>query len=375
MITVRYSDFIPQNIATKDAVRIGIHNAKGKLLSAFDLNKLTQPDVGSKHYSFGSISDVHITTNSSSASDLINALKYFNNNASFVCVCGDLTDNGFDEQLTIYKESVDSSSSKPVYAITGNHESYRVNDATQGSISIVDIIENYTGMPLYYSLGIDANGKCVDKDVSRNPISYGDNVSDVFIMLGIKSEGELFVNTATDNELQWLYETLEANRNKRCFVFQHVFNGAGNTAVCGNPFGLYYNYCWSHTTQPKVFESLMQHYRNVIWFHGHSHFRYDIQSKNCTYANIDKSAGYWSVHIPSITKPRLDIDADNNGKLDYYEEGSEGYLVEVYENHIILRGRDFVKGEFLPIATYCLDTSLQAIEPNTFTDPTGTITT
>ena len=54
---------------------------------------------------------------------------------------------------------------------------------------------------------------------------------------------------------------------------------------------------------------------------------------------------------------------------------SEGYIVDMYENHIVLRGRDFVKEKFLPIATYCIDTTLQNIEAKTYTDSTGTITT
>jgi hypothetical protein len=54
---------------------------------------------------------------------------------------------------------------------------------------------------------------------------------------------------------------------------------------------------------------------------------------------------------------------------------SEGYVVDVYENGIHLRGRDFVKGEFLPIASYWLDTTLQTIPAGTYTDSTGNIIT
>lgn len=52
---------------------------------------------------------------------------------------------------------------------------------------------------------------------------------------------------------------------------------------------------------------------------------------------------------------------------------SEGYIVDVYEDGIYLRGRDFVKGEFIPIASYWLDTTIKEIEANTFVDETGTI--
>ena len=49
----------------------------------------------------------------------------------------------------------------------------------------------------------------------------GNYDNDIFIMLG---EYGWTVNTPfADGELQFLYDTLEANRNKRCFVFFHVF--------------------------------------------------------------------------------------------------------------------------------------------------------
>jgi hypothetical protein len=53
---------------------------------------------------------------------------------------------------------------------------------------------------------------------------------------------------------------------------------------------------------------------------------------------------------------------------------SEGYVADVYKNHLVLKGRDFATEEFLPIATYCLDTTIQDIEANTYIDSTGTIT-
>lgn len=47
----------------------------------------------------------------------------------------------------------------------------------------------------------------------------------------------------------------------------------------------------------------------------------------------------------------------------------DGKIIEIP----ILKGRDFVQGKYLPIATYKLDTTLQTIEANTFTDSTGII--
>ena len=337
----KYEDFIPQNIATKGARKIGVYKGDTRK-GGFGLSNLSMPYIGKMLYGFGAISDVHIQR-TTAKDDFQRALTHFNGNDDihFVCVCGDLTESGYAEQLAEYKQCVDTYATKPIYAISGNHETY-------GGLDIPSVIETYTGKPFYYSF---------------------EQGNDVFVMLGIKSEDTLF----TDSEIQWLYNTLETNRNKRCFVFQHIFNGKEKEAVCGNAYGLYHNYCWSNAKQTTIFESLMEHYKNVVWFHGHSHLRFNLQSKNCTYANIDNSSGYWSVHIPSISVPREDADGD--GTTEYYTEGSEGYEVEVYENHIILRGRDFVGESYIPIAQYCLDTTLKTIAPNTFTDSTGTIKT
>jgi len=87
-------------------------------------------------------------------------------------------------------------------------------------------------------------------------------------------------------------------------------------------------------------------------------------------ANYDFTDGVHSVHIPSTSVCR-DISSGDREDLTVT---SQGYLMDVYENHIVLKGRDFVKGGFVPIANYCLDTTPQTIPAGTFTDDTGTIT-
>lgn len=342
----QYSDFIQNNVAPKEARRIGIYDANGNRVGFIPLGSLTFPDSGAKQYSFGALSDVHIPYDTA-VSDLQTALAFLNNKESvaFTCICGDLTGDGSNTQLAQYKTVVDGySPNTPVYAVAGNHEGMTADIASR--------IATYTGHPLYYSF------------------THGD---DVFIMVGViggdsYSSGVVFAS----GELQWLYETLEANRNKRCFVFQHVFPGVEKETVCGNAGGLYTNWCWHNTSECLVFESLMTHYKNVVWFHGHSHLRFSMQKK-AAYANYSRSEGYHSVHIPSLAVPRE--DANNDGTYENLYAKSEGYVVDVYKSGIHLRGRDFVAGEYLPIASYWLDTTIQTVAAGTYTDSTGTITT
>lgn len=336
----KFEHFIPQNIAPKNTKRIGIYDSKGNRVGGFGVGHLKIPTVGNPLYKYAVVSDVHLQY-STALEDFQRALTYSfeTENVDFMVVDGDLTDNGETTDLEAYKEAVGD---YEVYEISGNHETYTLGE------DIANQIETYTDEPFYYSF---------------------EKGNDVFIMVGVKSEYELF----TVAELQWLYETLEVNRNKRCFVFMHIFPSKETTPSCGNAYGIYHNYCWSHPTQTVVFESLMKHYKNVSFFHGHSHLEFALQSKDCQYANYDESNGYRSIHIPALSILRSGNSSGSDSRYDI-SSGSQGYVVDVYENGIHLRGRDFVKGEFLPIASYWLDTTLVNIEANTYVDSTGTIT-
>lgn len=340
----QYEDFIVENVALSGTRRIGIYNSKGCRVGFIPLDTLTPPTMGQKLYSFGALSDVHIGA-STAENDFKAALSYLSENTDFINICGDLIDGWWSDdfdahiasQIESYISCVEVYASVPVYAIAGNHDGAYVAD-------IETAITDYTGQPLYYS------------------VFQG---NDVFIFAGIKSDawGSLFTQT----ELQWLYETLEANRNKRCFLFQHV----RPDDACGNALGIYTYDIWGGTEQ-TIFESLLKHYKNIVLFHGHSHLRFNMQQYS-DLANIDRNFGCWSVHVPSISVPRDTLSVVDPSITTIYAE-SEGYVVDVYKNGIHLRGRDFVKGEFLPIASYWLDTTLQTVEAGTYTDPTGTIT-
>ena len=327
----QYDGFIPQNVALPGMRRIGIYNTKGNRVGQIPLETLTPPTPGKRLYSFGALSDVHMFDpdnptegqDTTSPEDFRRALEFFSecDEVEFICISGDLTQNGaYFEQLEHYKEWVDTYSTKPVYAVAGNHDAY------MGGSNLEKKIEQYTGHPLYYSF------------------EYG---NDVFVMVGIRgnSEGNLF----TEAELTWLADTLEAYKDRRVFIFEHVRPQDG----CGNALSVYDFDIWGGE-EAVEFERLLNEYPNTILFHGHSHLKFLLQERDKT-ANIGKDFAGWSVHVPSVAVPRGASSAVNPNRLELYAE-SEGYVVDVYENGIHLRGRDFAKGEFLPIASYWLDT-------------------
>lgn len=336
-----YRKLMKRNVAPIGAVRLAVYDANGNRVGQIPLGSLTPPTYGKRLYSFGALSDIHLSY-TTGESDFINALNYFNKDypVEMICSPGDLSDVGTDEKLAKFTELVATySPNTPVYVSAGNHDAYDADKNFREESAVSAAMLKATGKPLYYT------------------VEHG---NDVFIFVGVCTS-----NTFSQAELQWLYNTLEANRNKRCFLFQHVFAFEG----CGNVFGLY-TYDLTSNTMFSVFKSLLKHYPNVIWFHGHSHTKFHGQEFG-KYANYDDVFGCHSVHVPSCAIPRTDADGDFEFQIEY--DDSEGYVVDVYENGIHLRGRDFVKGEFLPIASYWLDTTLQTIPAGTYTDSTGTI--
>ncbi len=335
---VVYDNFIAENTAPLDATSIGVYDESNQKVADIDLGALKASGLGSKLYSFAAFSDVHIGSKTAE-SDFQKALEYVESNSDieFVTICGDFIHTASNKsQFEQYKYLVDTYTSKPVYAISGNHES--------GSNNLgMDELKPYTNQDLYYSF------------------TRGD---DVFIMLGIS--GCTKDNLFTDEQLQWLYETLETNKDKRCFVFQHVRPNKS----CGNPWGIYDNDIWGGT-EAQVFESLMEHYPNVTFFHGHTHMEFGLQTKD-NYANYDDFFGCHSVHIPSLSRPRTGNEQGPVSRKELTDE-SQGYVVDVYENGVLLKGRDFISGKFMPIAFYRLDTTIKNVEGDTYYDPSGTV--
>lgn len=315
---VSYDDLIAENCAPIEATSIAVYNASNEKVGDIALGGL-KTNLGTKLYSFGALADVHMG-HEKSYSRTRNALTYLTETegVEFVCIPGDLTENASDACFTSLK-TVINEYNVPIYVSTGNHDTpnYRGTDDITN-----EFMESFTGNPHYYSF-------------TRG--------NDVFIMVGLRTNqsGNLFF----DGEMQWLCETLEANKDKRCFVFQHVFPYDED---CGNAGDFYTLDLWGGNDE-AVFESILKHYTNVIHFHGHSHTIFDGQTIDDA-ANYSNSLGSHSVHIPSVTKPRALTGT-------YDTTLSEGYAVDVYEHGFVLRGIDFIGKKLLPIAQYAIDTT------------------
>lgn len=343
------TQLIAENIAPPNAKRLVIFNENTKICNV-DISRIKPSNLGNKLYSFGLVSDLHLDGGQTRNGEYLSeAMTFFESQGcSFCCHAGDMTNIGFWSELSNeiylsqmaeYKSVIDAHPNLPMYGICGNHESYN-----KPIVENLPELKEYTYRDLYYTY------------------THG---NDVFIFIG-QPGGTSYVQRADwISELKWLQTTLEANRNKRCFVFEHLTLSDDS----GNPNNIHNAY-WYELENTLV--DIMKHYKNTILFHGHSHLDLNEQF-NFSYSNYSTRKGFKSVSIPSSGGSRITI----NGVLQKVNDATRrsGYIADVYEDCIVLKGYYFQSLEAVPIAQYCIDTTLQTIAPNTFTDSTGTIQT
>ena len=323
------------NLAPVGTKCLAIYDGSKKV-GEMDCSKMLLPaNLGAKLYSFGLLSDIHCyaannTEYSANGKKFHNALSFFENQGcSFCCVSGDLTNIGlyaegdkenlYPYQFNEFKRVCDLHNNLKIYPVCGNHESY-VNPITQN----LEDLQYYTGNGLTYT------------------IAQGD---DLFVFVGQSTE----TLPMSDDGFTWLGDTLEANKHKRCFVFIHPFVDAADS---GNPLGLHPVLIFDTWAKKHTFINLLKGYPNVILFHGHSHMDFENQFvvKN---ANYSAALGFKSVHIPATAYTRN----VSTGAIVPNPDGQQGYVCDVYENHIVLKGYDFRKSASVPIAQYCIEST------------------
>lgn len=366
-----YDRLIKENNSPRSAKNIGLFQGE-TLIGTIPLGSLAN-DLGTALYSFMACSDMHKTTYTGednafhAGQDLLNALGFIQGKVDFIAMTGDLTHRGEKTELSAIKDTFTSNGwtmgkTGNVYTCCGNHEMY-------GRTWNTDNNTGYGVLSTYWS---------TQTGMDKHTVITKRNGEDVFIFFS--PDNCIITNSAfsgrvySDEDIKWLYNQLRTYRNKRCFVFMHFFFSkmSGNYGY-SNP---YYHYPMDAESERQL-TLLLNKYRKVIWFSGHSHWYWEAQglvdlrgNKNLN-ANIAKNAntGY-CVHLSSLGKPRKPIVADGVGT--YADEttaganvpASEFAIIDVYTDCIIIKGISWQNGSYvyLPIAHYRINTTLQTID-------------
>ena len=359
-----YNDFIKTNVAPYAASQIGVYNSNGERVGSIPLGTF-KPDYGERLYRFGVISDVHNETDQTSENqnDLRNALNFFNQkeDIEFTCITGDLTQYSYSSgdlttEMTLYQANLAAiNNSTPVYPTTGNHDCPQSRDVD------IDTFKSYAGISDLFT-----SDATYSYEVTKTHTTLGGvTVTDHFLFLGMRRY-EFTSSTYLDADITWLGNKLEAYKNDRCFIFTHMFF----PDAAGNFQSIYPSGNWLSGTQLDNLKTLRGNYPRVIWFSGHSHWKWYLQAAEAQ-ANVWPTSNVgrtiaWCVHIPSCASP-IDSSVCNSSLSSTrvsMSGQSEGAIVDVYEDYVDIRAIEF-KGQndsdyvtrYLPIAQYRLYTA------------------
>ena len=309
-------------------------------------------------YRFGAISDVHFNRYFLHLDDdakltLPNALNFFEKaGVRAVALPGDLTSEGEEKSLKLFNKYI-SEYDFPVYTCMGNHD-------TRG-----DAVES-GAWEKYINPGVYGEEKAEGiLDVNGRDFIYTPDDNDIFIFL---SQYQWSYNSPdsellSSEQLDWLEAKLAAYADRTVYLFFHTFlanqqtgdrkTGEGNAV---NDKDTYYNLVYTPETADELrFTALLETYKNVIFFNGHSHFAFELQKLN-PILNITDYDGKTCtmVHIPSVSSPRT-MNQNSKDYSDNYLRKSQGYLVKVYPDRIVLQGVEFLKGQFISYACYAVE--------------------
>lgn len=365
MSTTIYESFIKSNVAPYSADAIGVFNSNGELVNKIPIDGF-KPSYTDRLFRFGILSDVHNNNADSQSNedmaDFANALNLFNEmeSVNMTCICGDITQGGRPAQFAVYQSIVEENSfNTSVYTTTGNHDC-----PSSGGLASTDW-EPYTGNPMTFEVIKQIGGR---------------NVPFLFLGMNLYSLGDAGT-PYLDTDLDWLEEKLEEYRNERVFVITHLFF----PTKAGNFKQIYPGTNWLGGAQLTRLQAMNERYLNSIWFSGHSHWKWYLQKyedKANVYRSYDDNGNPtcgWTVHIPSCASP---IDSNGISSRVSKPLESEGGIIDVYNDYIVLRGVVFKKegdveytNKYEPIAQYKLDTTLITIpalepdEPDVPSDP------
>ncbi len=290
---------------------------KGFIPTIFTLLMMLSPAFGSEATpykaerpdeliaSFAVVSDIHVETNNSESynnfKSVLEGIKAGENIDAAVYTGDNVMNGQFLENMLFYLGIRGVMPVEKNYVVMGNH------DIGNGTGDFVEHKNNF---------------------ITNNRLYLGNNVGDGYyyrvvngcytIFLGIE---DLTVNTSvmTEEQLNWFADVLSEAKAKDAPVV--VFNHHPINYLEGVPSDSLINLC--------------KDYDKLIYVHGHIHDHLGAD-------NFYNRGGVDCINLPRVTE------------TTEYEAG-DGIVIEVYADEIVVRGRDFIAGEWIEGLRYEYD--------------------
>lgn len=327
-------------------------------------------ELGKLQLKLGVTSDVHMNYDSlgfGSYSKWQNTINFFEDNKTdYVIITGDMTgETNLDYDYNFYIETIKNSSIPVdnVYECIGNHgnSSSLISYFTKYT-SGNDEVRPFENSPYYY----------VFKEGKEE--GYKDNL---FIFMAQEIQGPSdtpLYDNFSKQQIDWLENTLITfnNENTNIFLIEHSpFLNWGPGDRHNGDYTRLITFKESYTQTMRL-KKLLETYKDVIMMSGHTHLTY--------YENENYSDEYDSfcrmIHVSSGTQTSSynhsttlisDTDGRENNTPFY---GSEGYIVEIYNDYIIYKGYNISTNKIIPAACIILPSKAYGGSGGPVVDPT-----
>ena len=249
-----------------------------------------------------------------SCEDLANAAD----GVDALIIAGDIAENGLPNEYEYIREKLSSANVGSYLFAVGNHDArLKIYNTTVKNITTLNNMLNAD------------NG---DKDFVIDSLSYTYNVKGyTFIILG--TDRTEFEESYFSNErLEWLDSELAKATSKGKPAFVVVHQSLKDTHGLPDTWNSPSDTAGSIGAQSDEIKAILNKYKNVFMISGHLH----TGLGQYTYEKIDN---FHSINLPSITIVNKDGDYNNAGV---------GFMIEIYNNKVLFRARDFAQGKYVP---------------------------
>jgi 3',5'-cyclic AMP phosphodiesterase CpdA len=279
-------------------------------------------------FEFQVISDIHITldgghTHNVNFGRLLDDIGSVCPESSGIFIVGDMADSGNRQEYENMMEIYGARKGLPsLYLAIGNHDLYNgtLEDQTKQFLEYARLPDGKNPSSPHYDFWLGGFH---------------------FVFLGNDELVRGVDTTLSENTLKWLKNALEEDRNGDRPIFLFIHQSLYDTVAGSLP-----GQNWNGVVNDSELREILMRYPELIMFNGHSHWTMDsernlfISDSGVKIFNTASTAYLWTSYNV-ITGENLD--------------GSQGYYISVYADRIVVRGRDFLRGKWIPAAQYVFE--------------------
>lgn len=245
---------------------------------------------------------------------------------------GDITDHGYEEQWAHLNEQIKNyEPAENIYLAMGNHDTWTRDE---------------TGKRTAKGLFMEYSTKITEK---RTLNYYYSTTVNGYPLIVLTSEDDHTAATFSDKQIKWFKNAMKkaAKLDKPIFVVCHwPINMTHGLPVSWGDDD-YDDMTGGMGEQSDRINKIMQKYDNVFMISGHIHNGISNSETKAElgYESLEKVGNIYSLNIPAIN------GFNENG--DWFPGTS--YVIEVYEDEVVFRARNFMSGFWRPEYNYSVE--------------------